>query len=411
MTAGSSHRNQELVEMALRVQLGNYRPSPIVLTKGRGCRVEDADGRSYLDLSGGIAVLSVGHCHPKLADAIAAQAHRLMHVSNLFYNDRAIELADALAARTPFERFFFCNSGTEANEAMIKLARRYHHERGDTDRVELVATTNSFHGRTLGALSLTGQAKYHQGMEPLLGGVKHVPYDDLDALASVVGPRTAGVMLEPIQAEGGIVVPSEGYLKAVRALCDERGALLLFDEVQTGFGRTGRFLGAEHDGVVPDACALAKGIAGGFPLGALAVTERVAGGLPPGSHASTFGGNPLACAAALAVLRIFDDEGLVDHAARAGAHLGDALSALCADPAVPAAAEARGRGLLRGIRLAEGVDPAAVLAGCRERGLLLSLAGGTVLRFTPPLNVTVEELDEGLAVARAVLADVSGGAS
>ncbi|MFW5876826.1 MAG: aspartate aminotransferase family protein [Myxococcota bacterium] len=403
----TARTNQELIDMALRVQLGNYRPAPTVLTRGRGCRVEDADGRSYLDLSGGIAVLSVGHCHPVLAAAIAEQAQRLMHVSNLFYNDRAIELADELARRTPFDRFFFCNSGTEANEALIKLARRYHHEQGDPERVELVATTNSFHGRTLGALTLTGQAKHHTGMGPLLGGVRHVPYGDLDALDEAVGRTTAGVVLEPIQAEGGIVVPEDAYLRRARALCDERGALLLFDEVQTGFGRTGRFLGAEHAGVVPDACALAKGIAGGFPLGALAVTERVAGGLPPGSHASTFGGNPLACAAALAVLRIFDDEDLVARAQARGAHLGARLEAMASDASLPAAAESRGRGLLRGIRLAEGMDPAAVLGACRERGLLLSAAGGTVLRFTPPLPVSTDELDEGLAIVEAVLREAA----
>jgi acetylornithine/N-succinyldiaminopimelate aminotransferase len=398
--------NQELIDMALRVQLGNYRPAPIVLTRGRGCRVEDADGRAYLDLSGGIAVLSVGHTHPVLSQAIAEQAQRLMHVSNLFYNDRAIELADALAARTPFSRFFFCNSGTEAIEAMIKLARRYHHERGQPDRVELVSATDSFHGRTLGALTLTGQPKYHEGMGPLLGGVRHVPFNDLGALEAAVGDTTAAVILEPIQAEGGIRVGDDAYLQGVRRLCDERGALLLFDEVQTGYGRTGKFLGAEHAGVVPDACALAKGIAGGFPLGALAVTERVAGGLPPGSHASTFGGNPLACAAGLAVLRIFDEEGLVHNAAAMGERLGAALSALVADASIPAAAEARGRGLLQGVRLASGVDPMGILGACRERGVLLSLAGGDVLRFTPPLNVMAEELDEGLAVVRQVLGGV-----
>jgi acetylornithine/N-succinyldiaminopimelate aminotransferase len=399
--------NQELIDMALRVQLGNYRPAPVVLTRGRGCRVEDADGRQYLDLSGGIAVLSVGHTHPELAEAIAEQARRLMHVSNLFYNDRAIELADALAHRTPFERFFFCNSGTEANEAMIKLARRYHHEQGQGHRVELVSTTHSFHGRTLGALTLTGQPKYHEGMGPLLGAVRHVPYNDVEALDAAITDTTAGVILEPIQAEGGIIVGTEAYLRAARRLCDERGALLLFDEVQTGYGRTGRFLGAEHSGVVPDACALAKGIAGGFPLGALAVTGRVAGGLPPGTHASTFGGNPLACAAGLAVLRIFEQEGLVDNAARMGATLWARLNAMVADAAIPAAVEARGRGLLQGVRLREGVDPAGVLAGCREGGVLLSLAGGDVLRFTPPLNVTAPELDEGLAVVEKVLREVS----
>jgi len=395
--------NASLLELAREVAYPNYRPAPFVLTRGRGCRVEDVEGRSFLDLSGGIAVLSVGHCHPKLAAAIAEQAARLMHVSNLFYNDRAIELAAEITRRTPFDRVFFANSGSEANEAMLKLARHHHFGRGDKERVELVGTLQSFHGRTLGSLSLTGQTKYHEGMEPLLGGVKLVPYGDLDAMREVVGDKTAAVLVEPLQAEGGLVVPPKGYLEGLRELTRERGALLLFDEVQTGYGRTGTFLAQEQYGVVPDACSLAKGIGGGFPLGAMAVTEKLAGALPPGTHASTFGGNPLACAAGLAVLRIFDDEGLVEHAARAGEHLGASLRDLAERH--ESVIEARGRGLLRGLLLADDVDPMATLVALRERGLLITLAGGRVLRISPPLNVTREEFDEGLALVDTVLAD------
>ncbi len=397
--------NEELLGVAREAMLGNYRPAPFVLTRGSGRRVEDVEGKSYLDLSGGIAVLSVGHAHPELARAIAEQAARLIHTSNLFFHDRGIELAREVTRRTPFDRVYFANSGAEANEAMLKLARRWHWEQGDRDRVEIVSTENSFHGRTYGALTITGQDKYHVGMGPLVGGVVRVPYDDLGAMREVVGPRTAAVIVEPIQAEGGIRVPSEGYLGGLRDLCTERGALLLFDEVQTGWGRTGRFLGAEHDSVVPDACSFAKGIGGGFPLGAMAVRERVAGGLPYGSHASTFGGNPLACAAGLAVLRIFDREGLVENADRVGRHLGEALDRLVTDPSLPSAAEARGRGLLRGIRLDDGVDALATLHAVRDAGVLLSLAGGNVLRFSPPLNVTADEIDEGVSVVRGVLAD------
>jgi acetylornithine/succinyldiaminopimelate/putrescine aminotransferase len=346
----------------------------------------------------------VGHAHPKLAKAIAEQAARLIHTSNLFYNDRGIELAREIVARTPFDKVYFGNSGTEANEAMLKLARRWHWEQGDRERVEIVSTEGSFHGRTYGSLTITGQPKYHIGMEPLLPGVRRVRYDDVAAMREVVGEKTAAVIVEPIQAEGGIRVPSEGYLRALRELCDERGALLVFDEVQTGYGRTGRFLGADHEGVVPDAASFAKGIAGGFPLGAMAVRERVAGGLPYGSHATTFGGNPLACAAGLAVLRIFDEEGLVDNADRVGRHLGAGLEALARDTGIAAATEARGRGLLRGIALAADVDPLATLAAARERGLLLSLAGGTVLRVSPPLTVTAGEIDEGLSIIRETLA-------
>jgi acetylornithine/succinyldiaminopimelate/putrescine aminotransferase len=335
-----------------------------------------------------------------VARAIGEQAARLMHTSNLFFNDRAIELAAELQRRTPFRRFFFCNSGAEANESLLKLARHYHYGRGDTRRVEIVSALSSFHGRTMGALSMTGQPKYHEGMKPLVPGCVHVPYNDIDALARAVSDRTAAVVLEPVQGEGGVVVAEDDYLKAARKLCDERGALLFLDEVQTCYGRTGRFLAREHSGVLPDACALAKGIAGGFPLGAVAVTEELAHALPPGTHATTFGGNPLACAAGLAVLAVFDEERLVDNAQNMGEYLGAQLQELTSFRSV---ADARGQGLLRGILLADGVEPAATLAAVRERGVLLSIAGARVLRFTPPLCVTRDELDEGLSAVRAVL--------
>jgi predicted acetylornithine/succinylornithine family transaminase len=397
--------SDELLRDAAQALLPNYRPPPFVLARGKGCRLEDTDGRSYLDLSGGIAVVSVGHAHPKLASAIAEQASRLMHTSNLFYNDRAIALASALTSRTEFDRAFFCNSGTEANEAMLKLARRHFYEQGDTDRTEIVGTFGSFHGRTMGSLTMSGQDKYHRGVAPLVGGVRHVPYGDADALREVLGPRTAAVIVEPVQGEGGVIAADDEYLRQVRRACDDAGAMLLFDEVQTGYGRTGRFLAAEHSGVIPDACSLAKGIGGGFPLGAMLVRERFAGGLPPGSHATTYGGNPLACAAGLAVLDIFDEERLVDHAAEAGEHLGGHLDAMARDEDLPAAVEARGRGLLRGIRLADEVDPAATLRALRERGVLATLAGGNILRFVPPLVITRQEIDEGLDAVRAVLRD------
>ncbi len=395
-TAGMTTSEESLLATARAVQLGNYKPAPMVLTRGEGRRVWDASGKEYLDLAAGIAVCSVGHAHPRLARAIAEQAMRLMHVSNLFYNDRAIELAAEIVERTPFDRIYFGNSGAEANEAMLKLARRYHHERGDGQRVEIVSTWHSFHGRTMGALTLTGQPKYHVGMGPLVGGVVYVDYDDLGALRAAVGPKTAAVILEPIQAEGGIRVPSDEYLRGAREICDAAGALLLFDEVQTGYGRTGKFLGQAWSGVVPDACSLAKGIAGGFPLSAMAATEKLANALPPGSHASTFGGNPLACAAGLAVLAIFDEEELVDNAQRVGAHLRDRIDALVADDSVSAAVEARGRGLLQGVRLAPEVDPMALHAALVESGLLTTIAGGDVIRISPALNVTVDEIDEGI---------------
>lgn len=393
----------DMLRTAKDVQLGNYRPAPFVLTRGCGRRVTDAAGREYLDLSGGISVLSVGHSHPKLAAAIAEQAGRLMHVSNIFYNDRAIELADAIVSRTAFTKVYFCNSGSEANEAMLKLARRYHYDRGDGERIELVSTHNSFHGRTLGSLSVTGQPKYQVGMKPLVPGARFVDYNDLGALDRVVSDKTAAVILEPIQAEGGIIVPEPEYLKGARHICDERGALLLLDEIQTGYGRTGRFLAQEWFEVVPDACSLAKGIGGGFPLGAMAVTERVAGGLPPGSHASTFGGNPLACAAGLAVLQILEEEGLIENAERVGWHLTDRLRAM--DERLGATRGVRGMGLLQALVLADDVDPAATVSAVFESGLLLTLAGGDAIRVSPSLNATVDEIDEGMTILEQVLED------
>ena len=393
----------DMLRTAKEVQLGNYAPAPFVLTHGRGRRVTDAAGREYLDLSGGISVLSVGHSHPTLSAAIAEQASRLMHVSNIFYNDRAIELAETICARTAFDKVYFCNSGSEANESLLKLARRYHYDRGDTKRVNFVATTKSFHGRTMGSLSVTGQPKYHIGMEPLIEGVLFIDFNDLAALEAAVDDQTAAVIFEPVQAEGGIIVGTPEFLEGARRICDERGALLFFDEIQTGYGRTGAFLAHEHFGVTPDACSLAKGIGGGFPLGAIAVTNRVAGGLPPGSHASTFGGNPLACAAGLAVFQIMDEEGLVENARHQGEYLAAALREM--DGRLSTTGGTRGFGLLQGIVLADDVDPGATIAAVHASGLLLTLAGGNVVRISPSLNVTRDELDEGLAILESVLAD------
>lgn len=399
---------QALLELFNDVHLGNYRPAPIVIDRGSGCDVWDVDGKHYLDLCAGLAVVSVGHSHPRFQAALSAQAAKLVHVSNLFHNEPAIRLAQALKQRTAFSRFFFCNSGAEANEALLKLARKHFHLKGERERTNFVAAKNSFHGRTMGALTLTGQPKYHEGMEPLVPGVSYVPYGDLDALEQAVDAHTAAVFLEPIQGEGGIVVPSDAYLRGAREVCDRKGALLFFDEIQTGIGRTGRFLAAEWSGVIPDACSLAKGIAAGFPLGAIAVSEALNHGLPPGSHATTFGGNPLACAVSLAVLDILDAEGLVDNADVVGQHLHTRLQALVNDASLAAASAARGRGLLQGLVLGAGVDPAKVLTSIREAGVLLSLAGGNVLRFCPPLSVTKNQIDAGVEVVKTALRSAVG---
>ncbi|MFO0683345.1 MAG: acetylornithine/succinylornithine family transaminase [Sandaracinus sp.] len=396
--------NRELLEKVPAL-LPNYRQPPIVMVRGEGRRIWDADGREYLDFSGGIAVLSVGHAHPKLAKAIGEQAATLIHTSNLFYTDKELLFAAELTKRTGFGRVYFCNSGTEANEALIKLARRHFYEKGDKARVELVATHNSFHGRTMGALTLTGQPKYHAGMGPMLGGVHHVAYGDLDAMRAVVTEKTAAIVVEPIQAEGGILVGSDEYLRGLRALADERGCLLFFDEVQTGYGRTGKFLGREWSGVMPDACSLAKGIGGGFPLGAMVLGEHLSKSLPVGSHGTTYGGNPLACAAGLAVLAIFDEEGLLANAQEMGSYLGSALEAIAKDDSLPAGVEARGKGLLRGLRIAAGYDAMGVLAKMREGGVLVSTAGADVIRLAPALNVTKAECDRAIEALRAAVKD------
>lgn len=395
--------NADLMTMASKAFTANMRPASVVFERGKGCRLWDVEGREYLDLCAGIAVVSVGHSHPTLVSAIQDQCAHLMHVSNLFFNDKVIALAKAITERTCFDRVYFSNSGTEAIEGLIKLARRYQYEQGRPERTELIAADRSFHGRTLGALSLTGQPKYHVGMSPLVPGVAFVPFGDLDALVRAIGPNTAAVFLEPIQAEGGIFEGSQAYLQGVRQVCTEHQVLLFFDEVQTGYGRTGRFLAQEWTGVEPDGCALAKGMGGGFPIGGIAVKEFLKDGLPPGSHATTFGGNALACAAGLAVLKIFDDDKILDNVQRVGAHLSQALQRLCSTLPSGRVIEQRGRGLLQGLALSSDVDPLATLGKIREKGVLLSIAGGSVLRFSPPLVVTEAEIDEGLQVVQSVL--------
>lgn len=394
----------ELLENAEKHLLRTYRQPPMVLARGQGCYVWDTDGKRYLDLYAGIAVSALGHNHPRLVAAIAEQAARLIHTANYFYNDRSLELAAELSRRTGLERVFFCNSGTEAIEGAIKLVRRWHYARNDRERYEIVATVNSFHGRSLGALSLTGQPKYWEGFGVPIPGVSHVPYGDLDAMRRRVHDRTAAIFVEPVQGEGGVMPAPSGYLAGLRKLCDETGALLVLDEIQTGVGRTGTFLACQHDHVVPDVVAVAKGLGGGFPIGAFLAREKFADALPPGSHGSTFGGNPLGAAAALAVLRTLDEEQILSNVVARGAHLLSRLHELVRKhPEV--AVGARGRGLLCGLVLDPTVDTRGVLAAMRERGVLVSQAGERVVRFAPPLIITDAQIDEGIAVLDEVLAD------
>jgi acetylornithine/N-succinyldiaminopimelate aminotransferase len=329
------------------------------------------------------------------------QAARVMHVSNYFYNEPNILLADELCRRTGFARAFFCNSGAEANEALLKLARHHFFAAGQRERIRVVAFDNAFHGRSLGALSMTGTPKYREGFGPL-GPVTHVPYGDAAAVEKVMGNDVCAIIVEPLQGEGGVLPAPAGFLASLRSIADAHGTLLLVDEVQTGLGRLGRFLGSDGTGAKPDAIALAKGLGGGFPIGAMLTSERLATALPPGTHGSTFGGNPLGCAAALAVLRILDDERLVDGARTKGAALGKSLDDLarsCAD----VCEGARGEGLLRGLVLRPGFVARDVLPRVQDAGVLLTAAGERVLRFSPPLVVSEKELAEGVAALRGVL--------
>jgi acetylornithine/N-succinyldiaminopimelate aminotransferase len=396
--------NAELVSLARQRLLANYRPAPIAFARGNGCQLFDVDGNRWLDLCAGIAVCSVGHGHPVLAEAIARQASQLMHVSNYFYNEPNIHLADELCRRTGYDRAFFCNSGTEANEALLKLARHHFYSKGEPGRVRVIAFENSFHGRSLGALSMTGTAKYREGFGPL-GPVTHVPFGDADAVERAMGRDVCAIIVEAIQGEGGVTLAPAGFLAQLRHMADAQGILLLVDEVQTGIGRLGRFL-ATSGGVRADAVSLAKGLGGGFPIGAMLTTERLAGALPPGTHGSTFGGNALASAAALAVLRILDAERLVDGATAKGAVLDRLLRALVRD--LPSVCEStRGEGLLRGLVLREGLVARDVVSRVEGAGVLIIAAGERVLRFAPPLVVSEGELEEGIRAVRAVLSEYS----
>jgi acetylornithine/N-succinyldiaminopimelate aminotransferase len=373
--------------------------------RGRGCELFDADGRRYLDLCAGVAVCSLGHAHPTLVKAIAEQAGQLMHVSNYFYTERAIRLADELCRRTGYDRAFFCNSGTEANEALLKLARHYFYENGERNRTRVIAFENAFHGRTLGALSMTGTAKYREGFGEL-GQVTHVPFGDVESVERAMGADVCAIIVESIQGEGGVTLSPPGFLARLRALADAHGALLLVDEIQTGIGRLGRFLATTDSGVRADAVSLAKGLGGGFPIGAMLTTERLSRGLPPGSHGSTFGGNPLACAVALTVLRVVDEERLVERAHARGETLGRLLERLVRDlPDV--CEETRGEGLLRGLVLRRGLVARDVITKLQRDGILIIVAGERVLRFAPPLIVSDAELEEGVAALRRVLVTYS----
>src|ERR1700690_632674 len=320
---------RKIIEDADHYLMPTYSRFPIVLRKGRGVKVWDTNGKEYLDFVGGIAVNVLGHCHPQVVVAIQKQAQRLIHVSNLYHIEPQVRLAKLLVMNSFTDKVFFCNSGAEANEAAIKIARKYAHEHFGAECFEIISTFNSFHGRTIATMTATGQTKFQKGFEPLLPGFKHVPFNNIDALRAAVSERTCAVMLEPIQAEGGVNLPSEDYLTQVRELCDEKKLLLILDEVQTGMGRTGKLFAYEHYGITPDIMSLAKGLGGGVPIGAMLATDKVAAVFQPRTHASTFGGNPLVCAAAIAAIEALLEDGLVlDQCNRMSRYLVERLNQL-----------------------------------------------------------------------------------
>ena len=377
-----------ILELAKSRMIPCYSPPQLVPDYGQGSFLWDTEGKRYLDFTTGIAVNALGHAHPKVIEAITQQVARFSHTANIFHHEGYVSLCDKLCDLTFGERVFLTNSGTEAVEAAIKLVRRYFHVHGE-DRPQMVATEGGFHGRTYGALSVTNKATYRTGFGPLLPAVTTVPYNDIEAMRSVVNTQTAAVIVEPIQGNTGVYIPAPDYLTKLRQICDESGALLILDEIQTGVGRTGQWFSYQHESMQPDVLTTAKALGGGLPVGGLITTDAIGSVLEFGSHGSTFGGNPVACAAGLATIDVIEQEGLLQHAA----HMGECFTAMLRDVASQSewVTEVRGRGLMIGVELTTAARP--VLNACRDNGLLVTVAGPEVLRILPPLNTTTEELE------------------
>ncbi len=381
--------SQTLMMLSEKYVANTYARYPILLVRGKGTRVWDLEGKEYLDFVSGLAVCNLGHCHPKVVKALQDQAEKLIHVSNFYYIEPQIQLASLLCQHSFADKVFFCNSGAEANEGAMKLARKYAKEKMGKDQYEIITMEGSFHGRTLATLTATAQEKFHKGYEPLMPGFKYVPFNDIRAVKNAIDPKTCAVMVEPIQGEGGVNCPSEGYLKALREICDEKGLLLIFDEVQVGMGRTGKLFAYEHEGVEPDMLTLAKSLAGGVPIGALLIKKGVADSFMPGDHASTFGGNPLATAAGVAALTTIFEERMLENCQRMGDYLLSQLEEI--KKKFPLVKEVRGKGLILGAELK--IEGSAIVKEMLKKKILINCTMGNVLRFLPPLIVTKEEID------------------
>ena len=385
---------KEYISIADKCIMGTYRRYPVVFTRGRGMKLWDSEGREYLDFVAGIAVCSLGHAHPAVTRAMQEQAERLVHVSNLYYIEAQIEYARLLTENCALKKVFFCNSGAEANEGAIKLARKFGNDSSSGMRNEIISMIASFHGRTMATITATGQEKFQQGFHPLLPGFKYAPFNDLETLAGMITERTCAVLVEPIQAEGGIRLPTPGYFAGLRKLCDERNILLILDEVQVGMGRTGSLFAYEQEGIIPDIITMAKAMGNGFPLGATLAGEKVAAAFEPGSHASTFGGNPLGMAAARVTLEILLSEGIIQECRNKGSYLMARMQELQTRHKL--IKEVRGRGLLVGVELNR--EAAVIIARAMKRGLLIASAGPNVLRFVPPLIATKQDIDQATAI-------------
>ena len=389
----------ELINRGVDCVMNTYSRFPLALERGEGCYVYDTDGKKYLDFVAGIAVNSLGHGNEKLAAAIAAQAKNMIHVSNLYWTRPQIDLAEKLTKNSCFDKAFFCNSGAEAVEGCMKMARKYaskHHP----ERHEIISMKDSFHGRTFAAITATGQTKYQKGLSPLLPGIRHAAFNDIEALEAAINEKTCALLIEPIQGEGGVHPADPEFLKRAREICGAKDIMLIFDEVQCGAGRTGTFFAFEQYGVEPDAAAMAKGIAGGVPMGVILAKDNFAAAFAPGDHASTFGGNPLAASAANVVVDELIDNGLLGHVKSVGAYLRDKLEALRAE-APEKILDVRGAGLIQGIELSGPAAP--IIDKCVENNLLLLNAGANVIRFVPPLIVSEAGIDEMAGVLGRVL--------
>ena len=393
-------RTGKIIQGFDRFVMATYKRNPIVISRAKGSKVWDVDGSEYLDLFAGWGVSGLEYCHPRVVEAIRSQAEKLIHMPNNYYNELQGRLAERISSRSFGGKCFFCNSGAEAVEAALKLARKYG---SSTGRHEIITMENSFHGRTFGALSATGQAKYREGFGPVVPGFRYVPFGDFEALKGALSDKSCAVMMELIQGEGGIRLASKTYFQQVRDLCSDHDVLLIFDEVQTGVGRTGEYFAYQLYNVEPDVMAIAKALGGGFPIGALVVEPRLAEVFVPGNHASTFGGSPLACAAALAVFEAIEEEDLLEKVKATGAYLKEKLESLKSKYRM--IKEVRGEGLMVGAELTTTGD--AVVAGCMDKGLLINCTAGNVLRFLPAMTVSKEEIDQAADILEAVLEELS----